>query len=450
MACREKNVFDRTDETEVTLRVIIGPTVVDSATDADRELLAGIAGLDGIELRALSTKADVLRDYSEAGFTTCFVEEQDGHYALIEPKRIAGLISVALAHAWYTRPGLPQDAWLEHLIVGHDSGTDLVVGSQAAVAGLPHHGGHNHYCDLQEGVRRIRLFLLATHRTQSGPRSFLNESLYFSYRMRVLFPELAKAHVRIRTVPAVASTGDVDSQMMSLMRRLKFLIEACERGAIEALKSPNNDTEGRALYHIGYECILATAALENIAWVLCHHCALGIHRTEVTLRARGAKESKLSQELRERLPPVFAVVSDPPVVAFLAALFEIRDEIQHREMPHSVGRIGKGLERLPGHLVLPSSAPPAIAAYTCLPIRSEPWVLEEGRVLVDPYDLALAILYGTARLINALLGAIPWSTAFLALPPNEQVAARADHAAWDVGVAQRLEIARSSPLLDMA
>lgn len=177
----DENAFDRTEVIAATMRIVVGPTVIDSASDADKQLLSDVNGLEGIELLVLSANNAVLREFAEAGFTTCFIEESPSSYVLYAPKRFTDLTSRECARVWYRQLPAPEDAWLEYLVVNHDRGADLVVGSQAAVDALTRREGLAAYCGLEDFARRVRLFLVASHRTQVEPRHFLNEGLYFLY-----------------------------------------------------------------------------------------------------------------------------------------------------------------------------------------------------------------------------------------------------------------------------
>ena len=256
---------------------------------------------------------------------------------------------------------------------------------------------------------------------------------------------------RLLAVPDQRVKEDLAGHYSSLMRRLRFLVEACERGAIEALKSPNNDTEDRALYHVSYLCVLATAALEDIAWILCHYCGLILHRRDVTLRRTGRmeRESGLTEALSKTMPSVYRILVTKPVVEFITALFDTRDVIQHREHPQPVGRIGRDSRRERGHFVLSSKSVAKIASYCDRQIRTDYWPVESSETLVDPYSFALGVQYGTAKLANTLFSVLPWNDGFPTMLDSHQQAARAEDASWESRVGVRLQIGRSSPLLDM-
>jgi hypothetical protein len=450
---RSQNAFDRTERSDVVLRVVVGPTVADFASPAQREILTDVNGFEGIKLVIVSAGGETLREFAGAEFLTGVVENENHNYILREPRRLRSLMSEVMVKMWYQEPSLaPADAWLEHVVVNHDSDTDLVVGSTDAVRCLARHEGTTEYCDFEDFVRRVRFFLLATHRTQVGPRHFVNEGLYFLYRMRVLFPELAKAQVRLHTARTTSASGDLQESEQSLIQRLEFFVEACERACIEGLKTQNRDTESRALYHLNYLCVLATAALEDLARILCYHCGLSFKDKQgLTLRRRGnGRESELTAALRIHLPSAYAVLSDQAVVDFIAALFSLRDAIQHREHPQVlISSLAGSLPR-PDAILLPAACMPPIETYSRRPISTQNWkrLIQEGKTLAGSYSLALAVHYGTVRLINGLLASIRWSDGFSSSSDTAKARAWKDHSRWDQGVAPVLNIAHSSPLLD--
>lgn len=426
------NAFDRSRPVDVRLVVLIGPSVLDNADDNLIEYVAELAAFEGIEIWALSTDPDRRRELAERDVQTGFIREDDSYYSFHTPGRSHLLPTSGHVQLRYREHAAGSlNWWQEQVILDFDDGVDLVVGDPTAIAAMRKSPRSDDYVTLSEAEQRIRLFLVSRERPQILPRYFVNEGFYFLIRVRMMCPELAKAYVRLQTARDTEASGDIATQLQSLLTRLEFLLEATDRTLIECLKSPNNDTESRALYHLSYQLVLAAAVLEDLAWLLAFHYGLALRRMSVTLRRTARGWSDLVKTLESTAPMVFSVLVDVDAQEFLFGIFEIRDQIQHRDHPQPIGHEIHGVGRARGHIELPRDPVVAVGKWAGVPIRVFEGLPGRTSALIDPYTLALGVQRGMAKMVNSLLSAIPWSQKFVTLESEQRATVIASHDRWN-------------------
>ncbi len=178
--------------------------------------------------------------------------------------------------------------------------------------------------------------------------------------------------------------GRRERRLSGLARRLDFLCRTTDAAEIASLKTANNDTEARALFHLAFQYMLATGAFDDLAALADDVYSLNLRKHERTLRLPRKGESRAMKLIGQHNSSLAEFVSSDRTTKAIESFYPIRDALQHREFPYTVAMASSRSARLPSVLAVPRKAVEELAEAVqdaSPPIR--PWIDDEGLATVD-------------------------------------------------------------------
>lgn len=153
--------------------------------------------------------------------------------------------------------------------------------------------------------------------------------------------------------------------------------------------------------------LLATGALEDLAWILHRFYPCSINLQGITLRLGSGGQSKLLGHIAQHRGPLATELLAGPLRDGIDALFALRDQLQHRELPVAMTSSTIGSRQLSGVILAPIQPVQRLINATQAPqIPIEQ--LGVGECLVDPFWLAEAAISVIASAVNTILRGLKW------------------------------------------
>lgn len=397
-----RNPFDRISSVELHISVWVGPSALLSLTEQEKEHLARIAQFEFVDVVAIALAGADSAGVTLPGTGTGQVRITAEHVILEEEKSLT-LVGSRATLEYFTRQSgvVSADVGVEHLLAAASHGADVLVGAANSVASVPERASRRHFCTLSGLTDLLRLLCVAYGRFEIVPRYTVNEGFYYLYRRDRMFPNFRRAWFYGRP--------QLETRLQGLSTRLNFLCRSCDQASIEARKTPNNDTDARCLFYLGYHYMLATGVFDDLAAIANEVHSLGLHRQKTTLRRRRNGRSPISEALKTPNPVLSDFLDDPLNVAAIESFYPIRDSLQHREFPTTMGKTTSGY-RMPSVMIAPEQAIRDLALSLEGGAPTEQWIGENGMATVELNWLVPTAMSAVAKLVNGYLGRIPWAS----------------------------------------
>lgn len=398
---RADNPFDRIESARLQITATIGPTVLSSLTPKAVDNLIEIAGFDFLQLTFLAVDAETAARLREMSCEVAEVRLDCNIVRLVAPEWSASLGSRRLLEdVQRVVSDVPKHSEIEYMFSRSPDTSDYLVGDRRAIRAQPGRRPDPKYCTLDECLNRVRLLCVAHRRFEVSPKYHVNEGFYYMYRRDRLFPEFRRAWFYGRHL--------AERRLEGLWRRLEFVSRAADLAMISAYRTPNKDTDDACLYHLGYQYILCTGVFDDLAALANEFYELGLNRLDVTLRHRKGK-SRIAQAVRTQNSDLSDFLEDPRMARAIKSFYPIRDRLQHREFPKTMGVVTGRQDRLPSLMLAPEIALRDLAdgiGDESAPIN--PWVDNDDEATVTLVWLCSATLEAMVRIVNGYLSVIPW------------------------------------------
>lgn len=396
-----ENPFDRSVPARLQITATIGPTVLPSLTTKAVETLVDIAGFDFLQLTLLAVDTESAARLRESSCEVAQVQVDGDIVKLEAPTWSSSLGSRRLLEDLQAAVSdLLKHSEVEYLFSRSPHRSDYLVGDRRAIEAQPGRQPDPKYCTLDDCLNRVRLLCVAHRRFEVSPKYHVNEGFYNMYRRDRLFPEFRRAWFYGRHL--------AEERLDGLWRRLEFVSRAADLAMISAYQTPNNDTDDTCLYHLGYQYMLCTGVFDDLAALANIFYELGLDRYDVTLRQRKGK-SPIAQAVRSQNADLSDFLEDTRMASAIESFYPIRDRLQHREFPKTMGVVTGRQDRLPSLMLAPEIALRNLAAGigdASAPIN--PWVDKGDEATVTLVWLCSATLEAMVRIVNGYLSVIPW------------------------------------------
>lgn len=170
----------------------------------------------------------------------------------------------------------------------------------------------------------LRLYMVNSKQYELTDHYSCDESLYYIYRNRVLFPEYQtfwSSTLKCKNEP----NTDIAN---ALGNRLLLLSMCIDNANIEAYKVQNNTSAMHLKYHISYLLLLITGTFDSIAWIINNLYGLGFEvkkRQQIDLLNKDFRKAIVGKSTF-----LFSILSGSGFICKVEAIRELRDRIVHR------------------------------------------------------------------------------------------------------------------------
>ncbi len=152
---------------------------------------------------------------------------------------------------------------------------------------------------VQDAYDLVRILLVNSEILYLKPNWTIDACGYYLYRFKKVFHEfqfpwsVAVSGTRYGKVSA-----EVHDHLASLGTRLQLVCMAADQTSFHALKSPDNLTLDRTLYHFAYLVMLCTGVFDDLAWLMAHRYGIVLDRRHIKLTV---SEGKTTNDLYREL-----------------------------------------------------------------------------------------------------------------------------------------------------
>lgn len=399
---RTGNIYDQASHKEPVVAVTIGPSAVAGMSDGDFALLSDLAHYEFIDLCLLPLDHPLPEQVKSSPAQIGRVRYSDPHVILDRPTSSMLLgVQDTLEH-FKSMEGNSPDQALEYLALFSSRDAGLLVGSPDAVRSKPKEiEGSAVYCSWPELLDHLRLICAATEHFEAAPRFTVNEGFYYLYRRDKIFPDFRRAWFYGRE--------SAERRLQGLWTRLEFLCRSADAAEIASLRTPNNDTEDRALFHLAYHYILATGAFDDLAAVADQIYGLDLNMYRRTLRRGRQGRSTAVEAISSHNQELAQFLESERIQKAIGSFYPIRDALQHREFPYTVGMMKAPRRKRPSVMVVPVGAVQDLA--TAIGDGSPPigpWSEGENMATAELNWLARSTMAAAATVVNGFMRHIPW------------------------------------------
>jgi len=395
------NPFDRVKPQALQVRAVLGPTAIESLPEEELKTLVQISSFSFLDLMALAPEEDLAQRLEARGFEVGRLN-LEGDNVILVTDHSSSLIGARRTLESYQRAaaGAPSSSALEYLVCNSPLSLDFLIGSEAAITGQPGEWCDQRYCTVSAFLERLRLLCSAHQQFEVVPEYRVNEGFYYLYRRDLLFPEFRRTWFYARDI--------AEDRLAGLWTRLEFICRTADLAMVAALRTPNNDTDASCVFYLGYQYMLAAGVFDDLAALASTCYSLELPRKRITLR-RWKGKSAIAVAVKNHNSLLHDFLEEPATSGAIESFYPIRDRLQHREFPKTMGVITGADSRLPSLMLAPEVALRDLARS--IDERNPPieiWPEGAGEATVELEWLCSATLRAMVKVVNGYLGRIPW------------------------------------------
>lgn len=198
------------------------------------------------------------------------------------------------------------------------------------------HKDYNCVTPYSEAKDILRLFLVNKKEFEVVEHFFIDESYYYIYRHKVLFPKYQSFWTSTLENKKESDTDTANA----LGNRLMLLSMCLDNARIEAYKIQNNTTAMHLKYHISYLLLLTTGVFDSLAWIINNLYALGFE--EKKRRQIDIINHDFRKEVEKKSASIFSLLSKADFINRVEAIRELRDRIVHRNFIDTISSGDRG------------------------------------------------------------------------------------------------------------
>jgi hypothetical protein len=419
MPFRDSTPFDPPTDPPPSLRIYLAPSAIAAATAHDLAFLRRIDAFDYFDI-VLVPGSDTQKDQVvREELLVAGIAMNADVVSVLVPGAISMLGWREMYDTWVQRTGSAEYA-VEYLLLRTDRLYDIVVVASDSPSLSTGDQETWHICDLKGLRTRLRLYQADRAYFESQPKCFIDKSIYLMIRRERCFPGFVPAW---RAACSIWENHQhaVVAQLSSLHMRLIFACDAQDRAIVASLRQSTTASAHDCLYHLIGLVLVATGALEDLAWILHRIYPSSIHLQGITLRCGRKGQSKLLPRIQRDNPSLYSALTLATVRDGIEGLFAIRDQLQHRGLPKTIDTSYGGARRPTGHIVVSQEIVNQLARAMSLP--SPPFSHARAAPadrMCDPYWLSEATFAALRLVVDSVLPRLPWQTMIAALPEHQR------------------------------